>query len=196
MKPLYSTDAVAAALYWMVIIVWIVSEASAFFRGVTIARDRRQDRLSGPALIGGLLLSLWVGTPLASIVTGAAMTVGRPVIFVFGLVLALAGIALRQYAIASLGRFFTVRVMTRPDQTVVESGPYRYVRHPSYSGSLVTLLGVLLCSTNWLTLACFALALPGFLYRIRVEEGALLDALGQPYRDYMGRTKRLVPFLL
>jgi protein-S-isoprenylcysteine O-methyltransferase Ste14 len=195
-KPLYSTDAVAAALYWMVIIVWIVSEASAFFRGVTIARDRRQDRLSGPALIGGLLLSLWVGTPLASIVTGAAMTVGRPVIFVFGLVLALAGIALRQYAIASLGRFFTVRVMTRPDQTVVESGPYRYVRHPSYSGSLVTLLGVLLCSTNWLTLACFALALPGFLYRIRVEEGALLDALGQPYRDYMGRTKRLVPFLL
>jgi len=195
-KPLYSTDAVAAALYWMVIIVWIVSEASAFFRGVTIARDRRQDRLSGPALIGGLLLSLWVGTPLASIVTGAAMTVGRPVIFVFGLVLALAGIALRQYAIASLGRFFTVRVMTRPDQTVVESGPYRYVCHPSYSGSLVTLLGVLLCSTNWLTLACFALALPGFLYRIRVEEGALLDALGQPYRDYMGRTKRLVPFVV
>ncbi|HKC18217.1 MAG TPA: isoprenylcysteine carboxylmethyltransferase family protein, partial [Candidatus Dormibacteraeota bacterium] len=75
-------------------------------------------------------------------------------------------------------------------------GLYRYVRHPSYSGSLLTVLGVLLCSTNWLALACFVLALPGFLYRIRVEEGALLTALGEPYRDYMARTKRLVPFLL
>lgn len=196
MKPLYSTDALAAALYWMVIIVWVVSEASVFVRHVTIAGDRRQDRASGPVLIGFLLLAVWLGSMLASAVPAAAIAVGRPVIFVLGLVLALAGIAFRQYAIASLGRFFTMRVITRPDQTVVESGPYRYVRHPSYSGSLLTVLGVLLCSTNWLSLACFVLALPGFLYRIRVEEKALLDALGEPYRAYMGRTKRLVPFVV
>jgi protein-S-isoprenylcysteine O-methyltransferase Ste14 len=195
-KPLYSTDVVAAALYWMVIIVWIVSEASAFFRGVTIAPDRRKDRSSGPILIGFLLLAVWLGGILASLVPGASMSAGRSVIFVCGLLLALAGIALRQYAIASLGRFFTVRVMTRPDQTVIESGPYRCIRHPSYSGSLMTVLGVLLCSTNWLALACFVLAVPGFLYRIRVEERALIDALGESYRAYMGRTKRLVPFVV
>ena len=196
MKPLYSTDAVAAALYSMVIIVWIVSEASAFFRGVTIAADRRKDRSSGPILIGFLLLAVWLGGILASLVPGASMSAGRSVIFVCGLLLALAGIALRQYAIASLGRFFTVRVMTRPDQTVIESGPYRFIRHPSYSGSLMTVLGVLLCSTNWLSMACFVLAVPGFLYRIRVEERALIDALGESYRAYMGRTKRLVPFVV
>jgi protein-S-isoprenylcysteine O-methyltransferase Ste14 len=196
MKPLYDTNAMAAALYWMVIIVWIVSEASAFFRGVTIARDRRQDRSSGPALIGFLLLSIWLGSILATVVRAAAIAGGRPVIFVAGILLALAGIAMRQYAIATLGRFFTVRVMTAPDQVVVDTGPYRYVRHPSYTGSLLTVLGVLMCSTNWLALACFVLALPGFLYRIRVEEGALLAALGQPYRDYMARTKRLVPFVV
>ena len=196
MKPLYSTDPLATALYWMTIVVWIVSELSAFFRGVTIAHDRRQDRRSGPVLIGFLLLAVWLGGILAAVVPGAAITAGRSAVFGFGLLLALAGIALRQYAIASLGRYFTVRVMTRPDQTVVERGPYRFVRHPSYSGSLLTVLGVLLCSTNWLALACFVLALPGFLYRIRVEERVLLDALGEPYRAYMGRTKRLVPFLV
>lgn len=196
MKPLYDTSAVAAALYWMVIIVWIVSEASAFVRGVTIAPDRRLDRSSGPALIGGLLLAIWIGGVLGKEVPGAAIGAGQPLVFVFGLLLALAGIAIRQVAIATLGRFFTVRVMTAPDQTVVDRGLYRYIRHPSYTGSLLTVLGVLLCSTNWLSLACFALAIPGFAYRIRVEEQALSRALGDPYRAYMGRTKRLVPFLI
>jgi protein-S-isoprenylcysteine O-methyltransferase Ste14 len=196
MKPLYATNAAASALYWMVIIVWIVSEASIFFRRVTIAPDRRQDRMSGPALIGFLLLAVWLGSILAGLVPGAAITAGRVLLFVVGLVLALAGIAIRQYAVATLGRFFTVRVMTRPNQTVVDTGLYRYVRHPSYSGSLLTVLGVLLCSTNWLSLACFVLALPGFVYRIRVEERALTQALGEPYRDYMRRTRRLVPFVV
>ena len=60
----------------------------------------------------------------------------------------------------------------------------------------MTVLGLVLCSTNWLALACFPLALLGFAYRIRVEERALLDGLGQPYRDYMRDTKRLVPFVV
>lgn len=196
MKPLYATSAVATAFYWMVIIVWIVSEASVFFRRVTIARDRRQDRSSGPALIAGLLLAIWIGGILAETVPGAAIHGGRTFLFALGVVLAFAGIAIRQVAIATLGRFFTVRVITTEDQTVVESGLYRYVRHPSYSGALLTVLGVLLCSTNWLALACFVIALPGFAYRIRVEEAALAGALGEPYRDYMRRTKRLVPFLV
>jgi protein-S-isoprenylcysteine O-methyltransferase Ste14 len=87
-------------------------------------------------------------------------------------------------------------VTTSADQTVVDRGPYRFVRHPSYSGSLLTVLGVLLCSTNWATLACFLLALPGFAYRIRIEEQALADALGRPYLEYMRRTKRLLPFVI
>ena len=116
--------------------------------------------------------------------------------FVLGLFVAIGGVALRQAAVAALGRFFTTRVTTRADQTVVDTGPYRYVRHPSYSGMLVTVLGVLLCSTNWVSLACFALAIPGTAYRIRVEERALAGALGEPYRAYMSRTKRLVPFVV
>jgi protein-S-isoprenylcysteine O-methyltransferase Ste14 len=113
-----------------------------------------------------------------------------------GVALVLAGIVLRWYSVITLGRFFTTRVMTRADQTVVKTGPYRFVRHPSYTGALVTLLGVLLLPANYLTLPCFLLVVPGLAYRIHVEEKALVAGLGEPYREYMRHTKRLVPFVV
>jgi len=183
-------------LYQWVVVLWVASEVVI---GITRAAPlgvRGQDRFSGQALAGGLLLSLWAGYFIGRAVSGAAMPEGRILIFEAGIALALAGIALRWYAVLMLGRFFTTRIMTRPDQTVVQKRPYRLVRHPSYSGLLLTALGLLLCSTNWLSLACFVIALPGFAYRIRVEEGALTAALGDSYREYMRHTKRLVPFVV
>jgi protein-S-isoprenylcysteine O-methyltransferase Ste14 len=143
-----------------------------------------------------LVSAVWLGVVLARRVPAAAITTGRDFAFWLGIALALSGIAVRWYAVITLGRSFTTRVMTRPDQTVVRTGPYRFIRHPSYTGLLMTVLGLVLCSANWLALACFPLALLGFAYRIRVEEQALLDGLGQPYRDYMRDTKRLVPFVV
>jgi protein-S-isoprenylcysteine O-methyltransferase Ste14 len=196
MTPLYVTNGIAAGLYWMTIVAWLVSELVIGVRHIPRSRgDLRQDRWSGPVLLGGVLIAVLVGARLAARLPGATITTGRPVLFTLGVALALAGVAFRQYAVATLGRFFTTRVMTQPGQTVIETGPYRYVRHPSYSGMLLTVLGVLLCSTDWLSLACFVLALPGVAYRIKVEEGALVQALGEPYRDYMRRTPRLVPYL-
>jgi len=185
-------------LYQLVVAWWLVSE---FLIGVIsfVRRARtgsaRQDRWSGPALIAFLFLAILLGFNLARRVPAAAIT---PHTFVFdlGIAVAVLGIVIRGYAVLSLGRFFTTRVMTQPGQTVVERGPYRWVRHPSYTGALLTVLGILLCQTNWLALACFPLALPGFVYRINVEENALIAALGEAYRDYMRRTKRLVPFVV
>src|SRR5579872_567056 len=203
MKPLYVTSAVGSSLYWLLIVVWIVSEATVLVRTIVsegvqahVASNRGQDRLSGPALMGFLLLAIAAGSKAAQMFPAATMVEGRPVIFGFAFLLAIAGIALRWYAIVTLGRFFSTRVQTTSDQTVVESGPYRFVRHPSYTGGLLTVLGVLLMSTNWIALACFVLALPGFAYRIHVEEQALTSELGDRYRDYMRRSKRLVPFLI
>jgi protein-S-isoprenylcysteine O-methyltransferase Ste14 len=203
MKPLYMTSAFASSLYSMAIVVWIVSEATVLVRTIRsvgvrahLASNRGQDRLSGPALIGFLLLAIFVGSTAAKRVPAAAIMEGRPVVFAFALLLAIVGIVLRWYAIVTLGRFFSMRVQTTSDQQVVESGPYRFVRHPSYTGALMTVLGVLAMSTNWVTLACFVIALPGFAYRIHVEEHALASELGDQYRDYMRRSKRLVPFLI
>lgn len=203
MRPLYDHSAVASLLYGLAYVVWLGSEATIFIRTIArvgprahVASNRGQDRLSGPALIAGILLAVWIGSPLAQGAPGLAITTGRSFLFGLGFALALAGVAFRWHAIITLGRFFTMRVETTPDQQVVESGPYGLIRHPSYTGALVTVLGVLLMSTNWATLVCFVIVIPGFAYRISVEERALSNGIGQPYRDYMRRTKRLVPYVL
>jgi len=108
----------------------------------------------------------------------------------------LAGMALRFYAMWVLGRSFTYYVAFQAGQTIVEAGPYRYIRHPSYAGALITLVGLGLALGNWASLlvllACMA---SGYAYRISVEESALVAVLGDPYKQYMRRTRRLVPFL-
>jgi protein-S-isoprenylcysteine O-methyltransferase len=107
-----------------------------------------------------------------------------------------AGLLLRWYAIVYLGRFFTVDVAIAPDHHVVDSGPYRSIRHPSYTGALLAFVGYGICLGNWVSLA--ALTLPigwAFMRRIEVEELALNRALGESYAAYARRTKRLVPYV-
>lgn len=195
MTPLYR-EGVGQALFSMVAVVWLVSEFTIGVRSFRRVGDRRQDRFSGPALVIGIVLAVDFSIRVALVRPDAAIPAAQPVIFVLGLLVALAGIALRQYAVATLGRYFSTRVLVTPDQQVVDAGLYRYVRHPSYSGLLLTVLGVIICSTNWISLACFAVAIPGFAYRIQVEEEALVRGLGEPYQAYMRRTKRLIPFVV
>jgi protein-S-isoprenylcysteine O-methyltransferase Ste14 len=108
----------------------------------------------------------------------------------------LMGVTLRWYSAAVLGKYFTFNVAIRSGQTLIEVGPYRYVRHPSYSGALLSLLGFGLALGNWAGLAA-ALSCLGFAYsyRIPIEEQALSSALGDAYQQYKNRTWRLVPFL-
>jgi protein-S-isoprenylcysteine O-methyltransferase len=119
----------------------------------------------------------------------------RP-LYVAGLVLFAAGLFLRWYSIIYLGRFFTVNVAIAADHQLINTGPYRYVRHPSYSGSMTMLLGFAVCMQN--VASIIVVIVPSVsvtLWRIRVEEEALLGAFGERYRAYMQRTKRLVPFV-
>jgi protein-S-isoprenylcysteine O-methyltransferase len=111
-----------------------------------------------------------------------------------GGLLFLAGLLLRWYAIIYLGRFFTVNVAIAADHRVVDTGPYRWVRHPSYSGSLLEFLGFGITFGNWLSLALLTLPVAMVFHnRIRIEEQALCTALGDDYRRYMARTRRLIP---
>lgn len=86
--------------------------------------------------------------------------------------------------------------MIHTDQQVVQHGPYKLIRHPSYTGALVVVIGLGLMIGNWVSLCALATCLfLGLLYRISVEERELRLHLGQPYEEYMQRTKRLIPFL-
>jgi protein-S-isoprenylcysteine O-methyltransferase Ste14 len=115
---------------------------------------------------------------------------------VIGIVLFAAGEALRVWAKLTLGRYFTYAVMTSGDQPVITSGPYQFVRHPSYTGVLLLAIGAGFVEANWLGLAALTLTtLVGLLYRIRVEERALLEELDEKYRSYAEHHARLIPFV-
>ncbi|MGE5377392.1 MAG: methyltransferase family protein [Bacteroidota bacterium] len=106
----------------------------------------------------------------------------------------LLGITIRLAAVATLKRQFTVKVSILEKHQIVDTGIYGIVRHPAYLGYLASLLGIGLLLGNWVGLvALVALPLGGILYRIRVEEGALLRHFGPAYQDYADRTKRLLP---
>jgi len=113
-----------------------------------------------------------------------------------GSFLVVGGTLFRQWAIRTLGQYFTRSVRVSSDQPVVQDGPYRWVRHPSYTGGMLAAAGVGLALGNAVSLSCLLVAsLAGFGYRIHVEEKALVEALGEPYRAYRARTKRLIPFV-
>jgi len=110
--------------------------------------------------------------------------------------LIITGFVLRLWAIRHFGRFFTVDVGIQSEQRVVRDGPYRFVRHPSYSASLIAMTGVACLTFNWLGfVAIVAGCLAAYSIRISVEERVLISNLGDDYRQYSAQTKRLIPWI-
>lgn len=180
-------------LYVAMFICYAPEWAGTFFQNPEKGAQGR-DRGSYAVLLALIFIGIFLAFFAVFAFPRATIAWWQPAWFWAGIVLVLGGAAFRWYAIKVLGRFFTRSVATRAGQYVVETGPYRLIRHPSYSGALLSLLGVGLAMTNWMSVALIMLAaLLGYGYRVRVEERALCADLGQPYRDYMQRTRRFIP---
>lgn len=176
--------------------VWLIPEWIGGYFQHSEAGATRRDRGSHLVLVVSLLAGVAAAFACVSAVPQAGFGPSRDALFWVGIALMLAGVGFRWYAIRVLGRFFSRDVATRAGQVVVETGPYRLIRHPSYSGGLLTVLGLGLALGNWLSLlVLLAGSVVGYGYRVRVEERALCEALGASYRDYMKRTRRFVPYL-
>jgi len=193
MKPLAYTSPYLW-LFWAAMLFAYVPE----FR--IIARSRPQAGKSADrGSMAVILVAGWIGFPIAFFVAGTgrfALTPQRPWFFI-GIAILLSGSMLRRYCWRALGRYFTGNVQVQDGQTVIMEGPYRYVRHPSYTGGMLMHLGTGLALTNWVSaLTLFVISGLGYFYRVRVEENALVGGLGESYRQYMQRTKRFIPFVI
>jgi protein-S-isoprenylcysteine O-methyltransferase Ste14 len=119
---------------------------------------------------------------------------GSRIFPIAGLILIVCGLFIRWVAIISLKRQFTVDVSITKDHHIIRKGIYRFVRHPAYSGSLLSFFGLGLCFANYLTMLIIFLPIcSAFLYRIRIEEKVLIDNFGDEYINYCASTKRLIP---
>jgi protein-S-isoprenylcysteine O-methyltransferase Ste14 len=181
----------------LVSLLWLVCE---IVGGKILPRLRGEGSVkargdSGSRLI--IMFSILLSIAIASYFGKNGVTPLPDVFFYAGIVLMLAGIVFRQYSIWVLGRFFSTSVRILSDHRMVTNGPYHFIRHPSYTGALLTFVGLGLASRTLggttLIVALFGLV---YGYRIDVEEKALKTEFGQAYVDYAKKTKRLIPFVL
>jgi protein-S-isoprenylcysteine O-methyltransferase Ste14 len=150
----------------------------------------RRERDRGTRVLIALTLAAAIVTALA------ARSAQAPRMWIPGVAVMWLGLALRAWAVAALGRSFRTTVEVDPGQAVVSTGPYRYIRHPSYAGLLAILAGFGIAAGSWLSLAaCVLVPLPALVWRIHVEEAELDRVLGEAYGAYRSRTARLVPGL-
>ena len=113
---------------------------------------------------------------------------------IVGVVLGVAGLAVRYQAFTTLGRFFTRTLKQTDEHQLVTWGIYKHIRHPGYASDLLIFIGASLAMNNWITtVVVIAMFIPAYAYRIHIEEHMLSDAFGQAYTDYQRTSKRLIP---
>jgi protein-S-isoprenylcysteine O-methyltransferase Ste14 len=184
-----------ALVYDLVVLLWIL----AFFVETLIIRsggvrstEVRSDRGSGLLI----LLSVFGSISIANVFAASGFVLLPVGAFYVGLAMMLLGMAFRFWAVASLRSFFSYTVQIKEGHRVIESGPYRFVRHPAYAGSLLTMVGVGFALQSLAAVLLIAVVfLAAFGYRIRVEERALVGSLGEEYLSYAKRVKRMIPFV-
>ena len=156
-----------------------------------------KDSGSLKVILGGMWVALLIAYPLAFVKAWAFPRRWQLPLFVVGVLLIVLGSLLRRYCWRTLGEYFTGDVKARPDQPVVTSGPYRWVRHPSYTAGMMMFIGIGLALGSWFSFALLTIAtIATYSYRVAVEERVLLATIGERYGSYMKQRKRFIPYVV
>ena len=187
-----------ALVYWVIYVI-------AFYPEMKIVRDARisarregsKDRGSVNVILGVNWIALMVAYPAAFITSWMFPRNLLVPLFILGVALTVLGSILRRVCWRALGIYFTGDVQASEDQPVIRDGPYRFVRHPSYTGGMMMFIGIGFALGNWISvLLLTAASIISYTYRVSVEERALVEAIGAPYEDYMKERKRFIPFIV
>ncbi|MGA2667786.1 MAG: isoprenylcysteine carboxylmethyltransferase family protein [Ignavibacteria bacterium] len=178
----------------IIIILWILSE-------IILALIKHSGSKSSDLTDKNSLRIIWITIAISTFFGGFIGSTRSGHIYGFeyiskiiGLVLIASGIVFRWTAIITLRKFFTVDVAILSDHRIVKKGMYKFMRHPAYSGSLLSFVGLGIFWCNWLSfLVIFLPIFAAFSYRINVEEKALIKNFGEEYINYSKETKKLLP---
>jgi len=178
----------------LLLVLWLLSEILLSLRRRAAKVRRRKGRF-------GSVVWVWLVIAVSIIAANAVLFLtpprfpGHPLVYtVISACLILAGIAIRWWAILTLGRFFSVDIALQKEHRIIQEGPYRRIRHPAYSGLLIIFLGMGIAFHNWFSLILIVAPITAlFLYRIKIEEAALGEELGTAYLEYRRSTKKLLP---
>ena len=182
-----------ALIFWAAMI-WAFAPEVAILRAAR-TQSSDQDAKSRRLIESLQSLSAFLAVIIAPALPFAALPAPMR-LFWLGTATLIAGSLLRRHCWHMLGESFTGTVVVRSGQAVVDRGAYRFVRHPSYTAGGLLFLGIGIALANWVSLLLLlASTVIVYAYRVRVEEAALVSVIGDPYRTYMTRTKRFVPFL-
>ncbi|HCU11012.1 MAG TPA: hypothetical protein DGB72_02680 [Gemmatimonadetes bacterium] len=187
-----------ALVFWAVYIWAFLPEWKVVQGGIEgVKGSDSRDGGSLRVLLGGMWIALLIAFGLAFVRAWLFPPGARLPLFAVGLSLIALGSLLRRYCFRTLGQYFTGDVRARSDQPVIRAGPYRLVRHPSYTAGMMMFIGIGLALGSWFSFILLTIAtIATYCYRVVVEERALLDAIGEPYRSYMKETKRFIPYIV
>src|SRR5438045_504298 len=146
----------------------------------------------------GFVLAMKAGSPAGSMLLPQwfrhALIPGLPGVAWMGVAFGICGLGLRLWAVLTLRDRYTRTLLVQDEHSVERGGPYQWVRHPGYLGSLLCLNGIAVASGNSVTLlASLATTWGAYSYRIRVEDAMLVAAFGRFYGEYRRQVRALVP---
>jgi protein-S-isoprenylcysteine O-methyltransferase Ste14 len=160
-------------------------------------RADSKDNGSMKVLLAGMGVASLIAYPIAFVKAWSFPNSWQVPLFAVGVLLTILGSLLRRYCWRTLGEYFTGDVSVTSEQPIISSGPYRLVRHPSYTAGMMMYVGTGLALGSWFSLALLTIAtVATYSYRVLVEERALLDAIGEPYDAYMKGRKRFIPYIV
>ncbi len=180
----------------LVCVFWFLSEVTLSrmlhsSRTAATSKDKASLRLLWLAIVPSVVIGSFLGGSRLGFVSAWSLGISW-----IGFALILIGLIIRWSAILTLRKYFTTDVAVTADQKLVDTGLYGIVRHPSYTGSILSFIGLGLSFSSWVSTIIIAVPITlAFLHRIRIEEQALEELFGDEYTAYTRRTRRLIPLI-
>jgi protein-S-isoprenylcysteine O-methyltransferase Ste14 len=184
-----------------IIIIIAVSYLYGFFELFMNLRQRSKSKVTTSSDKNSLwwlygLITLGYALSFSIGVTKIGRIYAWNIFFAVGMVLFILGLMIRIHALLTLKQYFTYSVAKVENHKIIETGLYKFIRHPGYLGQLIIFIGISTSISNWISILAMMVPVTlGFLYRIKVEERFMLEQLGQEYLDYQERTKKIIPLI-